>query len=517
MKRGTSPGEEGRSYMRKQLKVAVLGAGNWGQNYVRIFNKLGVLAGLADPQESIRKKFESAFPHIKVTGDYTELLNSPNINGVVVATPAYTHYEIAKKAMRAGKDVLVEKPMALSVAEAVELEEISDSLKRVLMIGHLLLYKPAVQKMIECIRMKVIGDIYFIEMHRLKLGKIRNQENVLWSFAPHDVAVLLSLVGSNVVKVNAIGQAAIQSQVEDDVYLHVDFENKVKAHIHISWLWPQNQRKTIVVGTKGMMVYNENEDKLQIYRKGVNKNLTTWDEGIEELDFETLDILEREALHFLECIKNRSTPITDGKAGIEVVKVLVEATSCLEETKNENNTFVHESAYLDPCVNIGKGTQIWHFSHIMTGVEIGEECKIGQNVFIASGVKIGNNVKIQNNVSVYQGVILENDVFCGPSMVFTNVNTPRSRFPRNTPADYQTTLVKEGASIGANATILSGIVIGKYALIGAGAVVTKDVPDHAVIYGNPAQIKGWVCRCGELIENECNAVLKCDKCRTENN
>jgi UDP-2-acetamido-3-amino-2,3-dideoxy-glucuronate N-acetyltransferase len=502
--------------MRKKLKVAVIGAGNWGQNYLRILDQLGVLAGLADPQLSILKKFESVYPNIKVTADFNDLLNDPDINGIVVATPAFTHYEITKHALRADKDVLVEKPMTLNVAEAVELEEIASSAKRILMVGHLLLYKPSIQKMIEFVRTKVIGDVYFIEMHRLKLGKIRDQENVLWSFAPHDVAVLLSLVGANVVNVNAVGQAAIQSQVEDNVYLYLCFDNNVKAHIHISWLWPQDQRRTIVVGSKGMMVYDEIEDNLRIYRQGVNDNLAIWNEGMEELTFETPDILEREALHFLECIENRSVPMTDGNSGIDVVKVLVTATACLKETENDKNYFVHESAIVDPVANIGKGTQIWHYSHIMNNVEIGQDCKIGQNVFISSGVKIGNNVKIQNNVSVYQGVILEKDVFCGPSMVFTNVNTPRSGFPRNTPADYQVTLVKEGASIGANATILSGIVIGKCALIGAGAVVTKDVPDHAVVYGNPAQIHGWICRCGAQIASESSAV-KCDQCCTEYN
>ncbi|MDO9534500.1 MAG: acyltransferase [Bacillota bacterium] len=199
-----------------------------------------------------------------------------------------------------------------------------------------------------------------------------------------------------------------------------------------------------------------------------------------------------------------------------MVKVLAWASKCLEEVRiQKNDYFVHESAYIDRPVNIGKGTQIWHYSHIMAKAEVGQRCKIGQNVFIATGVKIGNNVNIQNNVSVYEGVILGNDVFCGPSAVFTNISTPRSAFPRNTSGDYKKILVREGASIGANATILCGIVIGKHALIGAGTTVTKDVPDHAVVYGNPSEIRGWVCRCGDIIVKESNVVLKCDKCGTE--
>lgn len=168
--------------------------------------------------------------------------------------------------------------------------------------------------------------------------------------------------------------------------------------------------------------------------------------------------------------------------------------------KQDLDYFVHESAYVDQPCTIGNGTQIWHFSHVMPNVEMGEKCKIGQNVFIAAGVKIGRNVKIQNNVSVYDGVTLEDDVFCGPSCVFTNINTPRSAFPRNTKDHYLKTLVKQGATIGANATIVCGHTIGRYAFIGAGSTVTKDVPDYALVYGNPAKQVGWMCECGAKLE-----------------
>lgn len=158
--------------------------------------------------------------------------------------------------------------------------------------------------------------------------------------------------------------------------------------------------------------------------------------------------------------------------------------------------FIHPTAVVDQPCEIGEGTQIWHFCHVSAKVSLGQRCKLGQNVFIASGVTMGNNVKIQNNVSVYAGVILEDDVFCGPSMVFTNVKTPRSAFARNTQADYLETRVKRGASIGANATIVCGIIIGRHAFVGAGAVVTRDVPDYAIVYGNPARQQGWACECG---------------------
>jgi len=156
--------------------------------------------------------------------------------------------------------------------------------------------------------------------------------------------------------------------------------------------------------------------------------------------------------------------------------------------------FVHESSYVDEGAEIGAGTKIWHFSHIMSRTQIGERCNIGQNVLVASDVKIGSNVKIQNNVSLYTGVTIEDDVFLGPSMVFTNVMNPRSHVNRKD--EYQTTLVRRGASIGANATIVCGTTIGQYAFIGAGSVVTRDVPDFALLHGNPARVRGWMCQCG---------------------
>lgn len=180
----------------------------------------------------------------------------------------------------------------------------------------------------------------------------------------------------------------------------------------------------------------------------------------------------------------------------------------------EKKYFVHESSYVDEPCEIGEGSSVWHFSHIMKNCKIGKDCKIGQNVVISSGVTIGNNVKIQNNVSVYTGVTLEDDVFCGPSMVFTNVFNPRCEYPRNTVDDYLKTTVRKGASIGANATVVCGNEIGKYAFVGAGTVVTKDIPPYALVYGNPARINGWICECGCKL-NFLGAKAICKDCAKE--
>ena len=175
--------------------------------------------------------------------------------------------------------------------------------------------------------------------------------------------------------------------------------------------------------------------------------------------------------------------------------------------------FVHLSSFVDDDVQVGEGTKIWHFCHIMSGARIGKNCKIGQNVFIDRDVKVGNNVKIQNNVSVYRGVTLEDNVFCGPSMVFTNVFNPRSAYPRDI-SEYRKTLVKKGATIGASATIICGVTLGRSAFIGAGTVVTKDVPDYALVYGNPARIKDWMCECGMKLEFN-GDFAKCKVCGKE--
>jgi UDP-2-acetamido-3-amino-2,3-dideoxy-glucuronate N-acetyltransferase len=183
----------------------------------------------------------------------------------------------------------------------------------------------------------------------------------------------------------------------------------------------------------------------------------------------------------------------------------------MSELSTQKGLFVHESAYVDDNVEIGEGTKIWHFSHVQSGARIGKKCVLGQNVNVGNNVVIGNFVKIQNNVSVYEGVILEDYVFCGPSMVFTNVNNPRSKYPQVGSQFYIKTLVKEGASLGANCTIICGRTIGRFAFIGAGTVVTKDVPDFALVAGNPGRIIGWMSEGGERLAFDSNGVARCKK------
>ena len=187
--------------------------------------------------------------------------------------------------------------------------------------------------------------------------------------------------------------------------------------------------------------------------------------------------------------------------------------------REEKKYFAHESSYVDDNVEIGEGTKIWHFSHIQSGTKIGKNCVFGQNVNVGNNVTIGNNIKVQNNVSIYEGVELEDYVFCGPSMVFTNILDPRCEFPQRGKEFYVKTLVKRGASLGANSTIVCGNTIGKYVFVGAGAVVTKDIPDHALVTGVPSKITGWMCRCGEKLsltkDPESIETGTCPRCKRE--
>jgi len=214
--------------------------------------------------------------------------------------------------------------------------------------------------------------------------------------------------------------------------------------------------------------------------------------------------LKMECAHFLECMETRERPRTDGEEGLRVLQVLNASQQSLEQEKavplsqdSGPDYFCHETAVVDQGVAIGKGTKIWHFSHVLSGSTIGEKCNIGQNVVVGPKAVIGNGCKIQNNISVYEDVILEDNVFCGPSMVFTNVYNPRSEFPRK--REYRGTLVKRGATLGANCTIVCGTTIGQYAFIAAGAVVNRDVSDFALVAGNPAKQIGWMSRFGEQL------------------
>ncbi len=311
-------------------KVVVIGAGYWGKNLVRTFHELGALAGVAEANLQLRESITLLYPDIRLYEDYHPVLES-DVSAIVIATPAQTHFTIAKEALLKGKDVFVEKPMTLSLNEAEELVKLAESNKCIFMVGHLLLYQPAIQIMKELITTGVIGTLHSLHQERLKLGKVRSVENVLWSFGVHDLAVLLYLVGEEPSWVQVNGQAMIQPITEDDIYLHLGFPNGVRAHLHTSWLWPELQRRLVAIGSEGMLVYDEEAQTVTLHRKGINSDLSNRDEGAEVVYCGEKQPLSLECSHFLRCIQERQRPISDGRSGLEVIRILEKASHGVKE------------------------------------------------------------------------------------------------------------------------------------------------------------------------------------------
>lgn len=496
--------------MNDHIAVAVVGCGYWGKNLVRNFHQLGRLRVICDVDKAQLEKLQQQYEGVDISTSYEDVLRREDVEGIVIAAPAEQHYSLAKRALEMGKDVFVEKPLSLQVSHAEELTELASKLGRVLMVGHLLQYHPAITKLKSLVREGALGKVQYIYSSRLNFGKLRTEENILWSFAPHDISAILFLLGEEPTSVAAHGGNYLNANVADVTLTSCTFASGATAHIFVSWLHPFKEQKLVLVGDRQMAVFDDmqTDRKLVLYSHKIEwldrHPIAKQSEG-EVVPLPALEPLRLECLHFLECISTRQTPNTDGNNGVRVLRILSASERSLKnhgEVQLVNETkpryYVDATARVDQPTTIGSGSHIWHFSHVMPHCVIGENCNMGQNVHVASGVRIGNNVKIQNNVSLYTGVELEDDVFCGPSMVFTNVTNPRSFVNRKN--EYKKTLVRRGASIGANSTIVCGITIGEYAFIGAGAVVTRDVAPFALMVGSPAKRIGWMCKCGARLE-----------------
>jgi UDP-2-acetamido-3-amino-2,3-dideoxy-glucuronate N-acetyltransferase len=506
------------------VKVAVVGVGYWGKNLVRNFHELGALVALCDADRSIEGDYERSYKGVRFYSEFREVLLDSSIDAVALATPAVTHYEMAKAALEAGKDVLVEKPLAIDVKHGEELVKLAEAKQRILMVGHILRYHPAILKLQKLIQDGALGKINYLYSNRLNIGKIRTEENILWSFAPHDISVMLSLLNEMPTRVTCQGGSYLNRDIPDVTLSHFEFPSGVQAHIFVSWLHPIKEQRLVVVGSEKMAIFDDTaEHKLVLYPhrvEWINRIPTAVKAKGEIVDLEDREPLRAECQHFLDCVESRTSPVSDGAEGLRVLRVLDVCQSALHNVgiateafnfkneKQERPYFVHESAYVDDGAEIGAGTKIWHFSHIMKGARIGERSIIGQNVNVDGGAMIGSNVKIQNNVSVYTGVVIEDDVFLGPSCVLTNVTNPRSQVNRH--SLYEVTNLKRGCTIGANSTIVCGVKVGRYAFVGAGSVVTKDVSDFALVIGNPARQVGWMSRHGHRLESpDPNGVMVC--------
>ena len=319
-------------------RIALVGCGYWGKNLCRNFNSLRALRRVIDATESGRTQAHSIAPAIEVSSDFEDTLSDCEINAVVLATPAETHSEMAVQAMNAGKDVFVEKPMALTLEGAERMKSVADQTGRILMVGHLLEFHPAVLKLRELIYSGKLGKINYIYSNRLNFGKVRTQENALWSFAPHDVAVILRLIGHSPLEVSATGGSFITNGLADVTVSNMLFSDGVRAHIFVSWLHPFKEQRLVVVGDKQMAIFNDVApygEKLLLYPQAVefDGNVPVLKQkDCKPVEYADAEPLLEECRHFLNCVMNRDKPLTDARSGIEVLKVLHACQSSIDQS-----------------------------------------------------------------------------------------------------------------------------------------------------------------------------------------
>jgi predicted dehydrogenase len=325
------------------VRVAVVGSGEWGRNHVRTFAQLrdAQLAWVCDLDEAKLASVRTQHPGVRTTTSFDDLIKDESLHAVVLASFASAHFEQARQALEAGKHVFVEKPMTLQARDAEELVRIAVTGRRCLMVGHLLLYHPAVVRMQQLVTSQEIGDLFYLYSQRLNLGRVRKDENALWSFGPHDVAVALYLFGDEPEMVTAKGEAFLQRGVVDVVFVTLHFPQRKLAHIHLSWLDPHKTRRTTLVGSRKMVVFDDMEptDKVRIYDKGVDirPHAVSYEDYLHVRFGDiliphvgTAEPLKLECQHFLDCVRNGETPRSDGAHGLQVIRVLAAAQKSLE-------------------------------------------------------------------------------------------------------------------------------------------------------------------------------------------
>ncbi len=317
------------------VNVAVVGCGYWGKNLVRNFSQLRALRWICDSNPALLQSQALAYPNVRLTDSIEEVLDDASVQALVIAAPAALHYDLAKQAISKGKDVFVEKPLALRYHEGRQLVEMAEAGGVILMVGHILEYHPAIVLLKDLISRGELGRVRYIYSNRLNLGKVRQEENILWSFAPHDISVISSLVGADPEVVSTSGGSYLQSGIVDVTVTDLLFDDGVRAHIFVSWLHPYKEQKLVVIGDRKMAVFDDTarEGKLKLYDKGIE-----WRAGLPvprqtaetTLFFEETEPLRLECEHFLSCVGARRRPLTDGENALRVLKILEASQLSLE-------------------------------------------------------------------------------------------------------------------------------------------------------------------------------------------
>ncbi|MSP71205.1 MAG: hypothetical protein EXR76_03275 [Myxococcales bacterium] len=474
-----------------------MGLGRLGLRIAGHLSAQGALVSLCDVDAERLFSAAARFEGVRASLDYLDLLSSGSVRGVVLCTPPQTWDGMCEAAFGAGRDVFLPGPLSLSPERLAALDARRRAHGAILSASPFFRFEPAVQDAASALRADDFGRAQGIE--------------IVWHEpdAPDVGFLLTSALGllqafrpTPPRSTHALSMGGRAASTPDELHAFLDADGGARTHIHVHIRAPSSAHSIIVTGNSPPLA--------------------------PRLPIEPTDAALASALDaFIDAVETRRPTL----GGFEDQLAWARVRRSLERSLDTGapvssgtpppkprewpaDVFIHPTADVDPEAEIGAGTRIWHFSKLLGPCTVGRRCSLGQNVVIERNVTLGDNVKVQNNVSIYSGVILEDDVFCGPSMVFTNVGTPRSHFPRRN--EYAATRVRQGASIGANATVVCGNTLGRFCFVGAGAVVTRDVPDYALVYGNPARVRGFACWCGTRLPLRVDAEVEeatCPDCQ----
>lgn len=500
--------------MQNKLRCAVIGVGNMGKNHVRCYSDMEDcdLVGVSDVNflllEETKKQYE-----IFGIDDYKYLIDQKKPDIVSVCVPTALHREVAGYCLEKGVHVLLEKPLAMNIDEGRELLELARANNRKLFVGHIERFNPAVKKVKEMIDAGELGKITAIIMRRV--GGFPPQikdANIAVDLAIHDIDIANYLLDELPNKIAVHKRKNHIERREDAVEFFLEYST-ASAYIQANWISPIKVRKLNVTGSEGYLEMDFVNQQITFYKSNYEKfsekieNYSDYVLRFSEPDKVVISVAKKEPLkeelkYFIDCVaKNKDV---DSQFALDALKI-AKTNSSVYSTSKKSECFVHKTAEVSDKALVGDGTKVWNYAQVREGAIIGKNCIISKNVYIDFGVKIGDNCKVQNNCSIYHGTTIEGGVFVGPHVVFTNDKLPRAISKEGSLKsgdEWQVgaSLVKYGASIGAGSVILPGITIGSFALVGSGSVVTKDVPDFGLVFGNPAKINGKVDEEGNIVE-----------------